>query len=1263
MKDKKRIKTLGKIALATTMAFSTTSTLMPALPIAAQENVGQETKITRSEIVSAMAKSQMSGQNIEMSLDGNPSTYTDSNYNDAQGTGALPQIYTFTLNEVKELSRVRILPRSSSTNGRITQYSIAVGMDTSSLQTVSSGTTDPTSTAWIEIPFTPTQGQVVQMTLYSDFAANVVTTAEVEMYAIPQSTVETDNKESLKQKIDQALSLQAGSYSSSSWQNLSAALSEAQSVYENEEAQEAIIFEIEEILTLALNGLFTKDSTSTVNKDALSARIDEANAIIISSYRIPDLFPADQVTALKEIVANAESVLQDADATQESVNQAADQVNQGMGFEEEQEGTVTVRIAGTIDGTGSEKVYSVDSFEEAIQQAIDEGKITNENFVTSIVFEKGVVTDDDLRYISKEIAPKKLQTFSLNLSNNLVYQDDGEATTVFPASTFKTFSGLENVSLVGWTELDEQAFYGCDSLTTISIPDVTVLHYNALAHSGLQSLELPSVTRIEEGAFSSCDELTSISMPKVQEIVDAPFYGCRKLTEIRIPSTIQTLDSTRFGYYADEKVHVIFEGNTAPSMTGKIVDPSYSGGDGVLVTVLYEGLNSYLNDVDTSGLLTKENLPSWLNGSEFSVDGAYTITYKVEGQEDQFAYIPSEEIIGEKRMLTVEAPEGKEFKGWNTTADGTGTTITTESKLTEDTVVYPIFASTVDKSELQKLYDEVKDTQSDVISFKYFTTSLNKAKTVLEDENATQDEVDKAKIDLEARYYAVKVQELNEIYNPENEFNFMDYTTESLVPVINMWGITHNRTNGNYQENEIQGNIGQMKDWYEEYLDAIEGLQKAGEDAVYIGITNESSKTNKEQGSFEIVSAERVYVDGEEKVKLVVNFNNTGIHPIYGEELPNANGATEFKKLGSINDKTSFRYQGYDDGKHMISAGMNEKTKLPGVSSWYSGVQGVCYIDSNINYVTFSVDNEIYSSWIYRVPELPEPADTIAPEVTVTTSNNGQPTNQSVKVTITANEAIQDIEGWTRVNETTLERGYDANTSENMIVTDIAGNTTKTNVVVEGIDKTAPKADVTYEITEDGVLVTIKADEAVQDVEGWTKVDDQTLQKLFTENGIEEVIVQDAVGNQTMVTVTVDSIDTESPIVKVEYDTTPEGVQVTITANEQIQTPEGWTKASDTVFTKLYTENTEEKITIYDLSGNSTDITIFVTGIGSETGEETKPGEEGKPGDSEKPQTEDAEKTDGEDTAANMYAGIFGGLMAAAVAGLGVLGLLKRKKK
>lgn len=1262
MKDKKRIKTIGKIALATTMALSSTSTLMPVLTVAAQEEQSQETKITRSEITSAVAKSQMSGQNIEMSLDGDPNTYTDSNYNDAQGTGALPQIYTFSLNETKNLGRVRILPRSDSLNGRITQYSIAVGMDTSSLQTVASGTSDPTSESWIEIPFTPVQGQVVQMTLYSDFSASVVITAEVEMYVVTQSTAETDSKKTLKQKIDQALSLEESSYSTASWQNLSAALKEAQSVYEDAQAQEAKILQVEEILTLTLNGLYTKDSTSNVDKGALSARINEANAILIASYRLSDLYPADKIEALKDIVAQAENVLQDINATQDTVDQETSKVNQGMNFEEEQEGRVTVRITGTKDGTSSEEAYSADSFEKAIQQAIDEGNITNENFVTSIIFEKGIVTDDDLRYITKEIAPKKLKTFSLNLSNDLTYQDDGEVTTVFPASTFKNFSGLENVSLAGWTELDEQAFYGCDALTTLSIPDVTILHYNALAHSGLQSVELPSVIQIEEGAFSNCDKLTNISMPKVQEIADAPFYGCKKLTEIRIPSTIQTLNNTRFGYYANEKVHVIFEGNTAPIMTGKIIDPSYSGGDGVLVTVPYEGLNSYFGNVDTNKVLTKQDLPSWLNNCDFDVNDAYMITYKIEGQEDQFAFVPKGEAIGKDRLAD-GSKSGEVFKEWNLAKDGSKESVNQDTVLTENTIVYPIY-ETVDKSELQKLYDEVKDTQSDVNSFKYFTSSLNHAKTVLDDTSVTQDEVDKAKVDLEARYYAVKVQELNEIYNPENDFNFMDYTTESLVPVINMWGITHYRSNGNYQENEIQGNIGQMKNWYEEYLEAIDGLQKAGEDTVYVGITNESSKTNKEQGSFEVVSAERVYVDGEEKIKLVVNFNNTGVHPIYGEELLNANGSTTFKKLTSINDNTSFRYQGYDaDGKHMISSGMNEKTKLLEASNWSNGMQGVCYIDPNISYVTFSVDNEIYSSWIYRIPKLSEPADTIPPEVTVTTSNDGNLTNQSVKVTLTANEPIQDIEGWTRVNETTLEKIYDANTSKNVIVTDIAGNTTETSIVVEGIDKTAPKADITYAITEDGILVTIKADEAIQDVEGWTRVDDQTLQKLFNENGTEEVIVQDEVGNQTTVTIKVDSIDKESPIVKVEYETTPEGVQVTITANEPIQKPDGWEKVSDTVFTKLYTENTEEKITIYDLSGNSTNITIFVTGIDSETGEESKPQEEGKTDNSEKSNTDDTKKADGEDTATNMYAGIFGSLMTAAVAGLGVLGLLKRKKK
>ena len=282
----------------------------------------------------------------------------------------------------------------------------------------------------------------------------------------------------------------------------------------------------------------------------------------------------------------------------------------------------------------------------------------------------------------------------------------------------------------------------------------------------------------------------------------------------------------------------------------------------------------------------------------------------------------------------------------------------------------------VDKTELQSLYDKVKDLQSDVNSFKYFTTQLKAAKNVLDNPQATQDEIDLAIINLEAKYYAVKVAELNVKYNPENDFNFTEYTTESLVPVMNMWGITHNRSNGNYSEDSERGDVGQMKGWYEEYTKAIEGLKEATDESVYIGITSESTKSDDEQGSFEVVSAEKVIVDGQEKIKLVVNYNNTGIHPIYGKSLLNANGTKKFKKITSMSEKVSFRYEAYNsEMKHQISAGMSDKTELPDATNWSAGMQGVCYLDPSISYVTFVINNELYSSWIYRIPELSSPVD------------------------------------------------------------------------------------------------------------------------------------------------------------------------------------------------------------------------------------------------------------------------------------------------
>ena len=61
---------------------------------------------------------------------------------------------------------------------------------------------------------------------------------------------------------------------------------------------------------------------------------------------------------------------------------------------------------------------------------------------------------------------------------------------------------------------------------------------------------------------------------------------------------------------------------------------------------------------------------------------------------------------------------------------------------------------------------------------------------------------------------------------------------------------------------------------------------------------------------------------------------------------------------------------------------------------------------------------------------------------------------------------------------------------------------------------------------------------------------------------------------------------------------TTESVQATITANRKIQSVEGWILSEDkTSLTKKYTENTNEKVIVKDLSNNSVEIEVNVSNI------------------------------------------------------------------
>lgn len=143
------------------------------------------------------------------------------------------------------------------------------------------------------------------------------------------------------------------------------------------------------------------------------------------------------------------------------------------------------------------------------------------------------------------------------------------ASTSVNTHTYTDGKTEHTIVISGLTSIGEYAFYGCTSLTSVTIPNsITSIGNAAFALcSSLTNITIPdSVTSISAHTFYHCNNLTSVTIGNsITSIGGYAFAHCSSLTKVTIPDSVTSIGDVAFANCSSLTQLILFP-STPPTL-------------------------------------------------------------------------------------------------------------------------------------------------------------------------------------------------------------------------------------------------------------------------------------------------------------------------------------------------------------------------------------------------------------------------------------------------------------------------------------------------------------------------------------------------------------------------------------------------------------------------------------------------------------------------------------------------------------------------